>query len=503
MTRDGPSACGARADGASSTRSVEPQPGLPTLTDVFTVDPDAITALCDGQMSPSATCALFANMAGEDVVVKPLDGAPSFDVPDMRVVRVTLARGINVTITGKSSGKIYLEGWPINGDRQVVFIDPLLAPVVQVRNGGFPWIVTAVVAGILALVMIIVVAHTNSRVNKACAPDISTLLGSPDSASPSPSPSPSSASPPSPNTPGGVNVPFAEQPPAVRRRLQWKLQQRCEVEKARGLKLSWFPIVLPLLVLGGALAGYFIIEGPGRKRATTKDCSARGGSWQPGYFKDASFITRSLCRVFGVCECINVTAQLNCAHEGFLRSQGKLSQILYVPSPHGIEDDIVRLTIEEARRRAAERERQGHGGERHGDAAGHGNVASATAQEAAAVPVVAGPAPAPAPAPAQPGVPLTPFLQWNQKRANQRRGWQCSCCPTAAAPKDDVCMDCSVWPCGYDAAACDSKSTASHAELQAAIKRTPHTDLRGIKDTSVYTCDSNPAAAMFHRFTSR
>jgi len=379
--------------------------------------PNAVSFLCPDTISESATCTLVANLANEDVIADPQDGAPPFTVPSERVARVTLQRKTLLTVTGASSKTVYVDKLAIDGPRQLVFVQPSAKPQ-YVSANDFPWLALMIALGLITIIVGIIIGATNGKVSRYCTLSVSDIMNI-SSANESVIPATKSES-------GSASTSAS---PSSSYNATEAREAHC---KKGGLTISWAWIFIPALFFAGSVVAFFLLAAPTRIRATNKECAARGNEWNPGFDANrTSSMSKLLCRLFGVCNCMNYTAQSICRQNAFLKSQGTTSRVLFIDSPHGFTegDDQVQDLI-----RIARLQRSVPDSTSFDDA-----LTRISYQDKQNVEDIKNdPVPTEA---------YDPMYTFDQNIANRPKNWDCDCCPTKSAPKGSTCLDCTVYPC--------------------------------------------------------
>lgn len=368
----------------------------------ITGDPNVVSSLCGGDIPAGTTCVTILNTTDEIVSVISAGRTDPVFIDPYQVATGTFFTQSTITVKGETTGTVYVNGREIVGKEQTVYVEPPLPAVVQVKTGSFAFLALTLVAALVAVALGVTIGITNSRVNRLCpAPAKVSGIGNGV---------PTTASVKAADVDIDKLLASLETPqvavdvtPGAAVQVNSGL---CTAEKRSGMMLSWWLLLIPLLVFIGALVGYILIERNVLGRASIRSCAARGGSWQPGYTQNSGSTDRNLCRMFGVCDCLNSDAQRACNRFGFMLANGQLGKRKYIPAPSGLvsyeHDERIKAAIAQA--------------------SSSRNVQADLAGKA-------------------------PYYSWNQSIANRADDFDKACCPTADAPPGSECYNCSSGTC--------------------------------------------------------
>lgn len=394
-------------------------------------DPLLATSMCSGNDVPGATCVTITNTVDEAVSVESAGRETPFILNPYEIMSGTFITGSTITATGVTSKKIYMDKRLVQGKEQPLYIE-VVPLIVEVKSGSFPFLVLTVVSGLILLALGLAVGLTNAKVNKQCPTIEPAASGSPSVAG-APAISPqdididkllSSLSTPAAeaaqvgvDVAGIASAPSQTSSSAPRAASASKATRAsdatCSAERVSKSKLSWWLLLLPVLVFAGALVGYILIQANALNRATIVACKARKGSWQAGYVEGASSTRKNLCRMFGICDCLNANAQVACARLGVVNANAQLYKRVYIPPPACLtsyaHDTRMRNAVVYAQEQVESSKAPRFAGLRKGASA--------------------------------------PTYAWDQSVANRPEGFGNACCPTAEAPPGSECYDCSSGTC--------------------------------------------------------
>lgn len=406
-------------------------------TSTLSGDPLALSSLCSGNDVPNATCLVVVNTTDETVAIISAGRSGAYLLKPYEILSGTFITGSTITATGETSKQVYVDKRTVQGKEQTIYVEKPLPTVTQVKTGSFPWLALTIISALIIVALGLAIGLTNAKVDKQCPVSSSSASSSSSSAAPSFSAlSPSdvdvdkilsslttqqaslsetpqialeqSAGP----SPAATTV-VPTVVPLVNRGRSKPPPRPCTVEQNKRSKLSWWLLLIPVLVFVGALIGYILLQANVLNKVTIAQCKARAGGWQSGYYSSASSTNRNLCRMFGVCDCINRTAQQECGRFAVLLANGQVFKRVTIPPPDGLASTEHDTRIRNAVRAATKEYQRQNAGRQLADVSGG----------------------------------MAPYYRWNQSVANQQEKYRLACCPTADAPSGSECYDCTSGTC--------------------------------------------------------